>query len=124
MKYDKMLKKAEELYNYLKNKHLGIENGIKKKELSIVVGIDERELRRLTAYINKSNKFEKLISTRGYCYMCRNAEECLSSIINTYKVAVSQFKKAKSMEKKLGLNGQYKIRLGEDYKEFVETFTE
>lgn len=112
------------LYDYLKNNHLGRENGIKKPALAQVLGISERELRKLTKAINESNELEKLVSTTHSCYMCATKEECEKSIRNTYRVAVALFKKAKSMEKKVGLNGQIKLKLGKYYKDVVETFSE
>lgn len=112
------------LYDYLKNNHLGENNGIKKPDLAKVLGISERELRKLTKAINESTELEKLVSTTHCCYMCATKEECEKSIRNTYRVAVALFKKAKSMEKKVGLNGQIKLKLGKYYKDVVETFSE
>lgn len=112
------------LYDYLKKNHLGQENGIKRSELALTLGITERELRRMTKEINESSELEKLISTTHCCYMCESERECEKSIRNTYRVAVALFKKAKKMEKKVGLNGQLKIKLGQYYKDFVETFSE
>jgi hypothetical protein len=111
------------LYDYLKQNHLGIENGIKKPELAQAFGVNERELRKLTKAINESTELEKLISTTYRCYMCNTKEECEKSIRNTYRVAIALFKKAKMMEKKVGLNGQIKIKLGKHYKDVVETFS-
>ena len=110
------------LYDYLKNNHLGRENGIKKPALAQVLGISERELRKLTKAINESNELEKLVSTTHSCYMCATKEECEKSIRNTYRVAVALFKKAKSMEKKVGLNGQIKISVGDEFGDIVNTF--
>ena len=112
------------LYDYLKNNHFGKENGINKPELAQKLGISERELRKLTKTINESTELEKLISTTHCCYMCETKEECEKSIRNTYRVAVTLFKKAKAMEKKVGLNGQIKLKLGKYYKDVVETFTD
>lgn len=111
------------LYDYLKNNHMGIANGIKRPLLAEKFGITERELRRLTREINESGELEKIVSTTHCCYMCETQAECEKSIRNTYRVAVALFKKAKRMEKKVGLNGQLKIKLGAYYKDFVETFT-
>ena len=41
-----------------------------------------------------------------------------------HRIAISLFKKAKKMEKKVGLNGQLKLKLGEEFKDFIETFEE
>lgn len=111
------------LYDYLKANHLGKANGTKKPELAKILGIKPRELRKLTAEINASTELEKLVSTSHCCYMCETKEECEKSIRTTYKVAVALFKKAKQMEKKVGLNGQLKIKLGKYYKDVVETFS-
>lgn len=111
------------LYDYLKNNHLGRENGIKKPELAQRLGINERELRKLTKEINTSTELEKLISTTHCCYMCKTKEECEKSIRNTFKTAIALIKKGNTMARKVGLNGQIKMPLGKHYKEFVETFS-
>lgn len=111
------------LYDYLKENHLGAKNGIVRKDLVEILNIPTRRLRELTAEINSSDSLEKIVSTKGSCYLCDTKEECEATIRNTYNVAISLFKKAKKMEKKVGLNGQMKIRLGKYYKEFVETFS-
>lgn len=111
------------LYDYLKNNHLGRENGIKKSELAQKLGISERELRRLTKEINTSTELEKLVSTTHCCYMCKTKEECEKSIRNTFRTAIALIKKGNTMAKKVGLNGQIKMPLGQYYKEFVETFS-
>lgn len=112
------------VYDYLKNHHLGCKNGILKRELAEELGITERRLRKLTSEINGSHELVKLVSTTGSCYMCETKEECTKSIRNTYNVAIALFKKAKQMEKKVGLNGQIKLKLGKYYKDVIETFDE
>lgn len=112
------------LYDYLKNNHLGRENGIKKPELAQRLGISERELRKLTKEINTSAELEKLVSTTHCCYMCNTREECEKAIRNTFKTAIALIMKGNIMAKKVGLNGQIKMPLGHYYKEFVETFSE
>ena len=110
------------LYDYLKNNHLGRENGIKKPELAQKLGINERELRKLTKEINTSPELEKLVSTTHCCYMCKTKEECEQSIRNTYRTAITLLKKGKAMERKIGLNGQIKMPLGNEFYEIVNTF--
>ena len=110
------------LYDYLKNNHLGRENGIKKPELAQKLGISERELRKLTKEINTSTELEKLVSTTHCCYMCKTKEECEQSIRNTYRTAITLLKKGKAMERKIGLNGQIKMPLGNEFYEIVNTF--
>ena len=110
------------LYDYLKNNHHGRENGIKKPELAQRLGINERELRKLTKEINTSTELEKLVSTTHCCYMCKTKEECEQSIRNTYRTAITLLKKGKAMERKIGLNGQIKMPLGNEFYEIVNTF--
>lgn len=115
--------KVYRLYDWLKNNHYGEQNAILRADAAKAFGVSEREFRRLTREINESTELEKLVSTRRSCYMCATKEECEKSIRATYNTAVSLLKKAKHMEKKMGLNGQMKIKLGEYYKDVVETFT-
>lgn len=112
------------VYDYVKNKHLGQKNGILKSYLANNLHITERALRKITSEINTSDELPRIISTTGSCYMCDTKEECEKSIRNTYNVAIALFKKAKKMEKKVGLNGQIKLKLGPYYKEVIETFSE
>ena len=112
------------LYDYLKDNHLGRENGIKKPELAKKFDITERELRKLTKEINTSPVLEKLVSTTHCCYMCNTKEECEQSIRNTYRTAITLLKKGKVMERKVGLNGQVKISLAENYFDIINTFEE
>ena len=110
------------LYDYLKNNHLGRENGIKKPELAQKLGISERELRKLTKEINTNTELEKLVSTTHCCYMCKTKEECEKSIRNTFRTAIALIKKGNTMAKKVGLNGQIKMPLGNEFYEIVNTF--
>ena len=110
------------LYDYLKNNHLGRENGIKKPELAQKLGINERELRKLTKEINTSTELEKLVSTTHCCYMCKTKEECEKSIRNTFRTAIALIKKGNTMARKVGFNGQIKMPLGNEFYEIVNTF--
>ena len=112
------------VYEILKTNHYGRDNGIRRPILAERLGISERELRKITREINTSNELEKLVSTTHSCYICATKEECEKAIRNTYNVAIAQFKKAKQMEKKVGLNGQLKLKVGKYYKDFVETFSQ
>lgn len=114
---------AKNLYEYLKKYHFGKEKGIKKTDLAEKIGITDRELRKLTREINTSPEFQKLISTSHSCYVCKTKKECEKAIRTTYRVAISHFKKAKQMERKVGLNGQLKIKFGPELSDFVNTFT-
>lgn len=112
------------VYDYLKEHHLGAENGILRRDLAQALNLSERKLRAVTAEINSSTVLEKLVSVSRSCYMCKTEEECAWAVHGTYAQAITLIKKAQTMEKKFGRNGQYKIKLGEYCSDFVETFTE
>ena len=119
---DKEPSNAERLYNYLQTHCYGKRNGVVRPSLALTLGISERELRKLTKEINESPEYEKLISTTHSCYMCETKAECEKSIRNTWRVALALIKKAKQMERKVGLNGQIKINVGDMYNDIVKTF--
>ena len=57
--------------------------------------------------------------------MCKTEQECAWAVHTTYAQAVTLIKKAKTMETKVALNGQYKLPKLQPYaKECVETFVE
>lgn len=114
---------AHKLVATLGRLHRGAENGIKRDVLAWQLGVHERSVRKAIKKINESPDIEALVSTSHSIYMCDTKDECEQAINNTYRMAISLFKKAKAMEKKMKLNGQIKIKLGDDYDEFVQTFS-
>ena len=110
------------VYEYLKENHLGKENGIKREDLALKLNIPMRALRKITSEINSSGELEKLISTTNCCYMCKTESECESATKSTFRQAFSLLKKAYKMEKKISNHDQAKIKLGKYYSEFVETY--
>ena len=110
------------VYEYLKENHLGKENGIKREDLALKLNIPMRALRKITSEINSSSELEKLISTTNCCYMCKTESECESATKSTFRQAFSLLKKAYKMEKKISNHDQAKIKLGKYYSEFVETY--
>ena len=110
------------LYGELKANHRGKENKIYKTDLAKKLGISERYLRSLTERINDSHQLEGIVSTVGACYLCNTKEECERTIRNTYNVALALFRKAKNMERKVGLNNQIRIKLGDELTDIVSTF--
>ena len=108
-----------ELAEYLQQNHLGKENGISRSALAKKLGIGEIRLKALRRAINESTEIDKLVSTSVSCYMCDTEAECVEAIRNTYKMAVALIKKARAMEKKMGLQGQVSID-----KDVVEVFKE
>ena len=99
----------KKLFEYLTKNHLGANNGITKGELASDLGIDKRVLRRLTQAVNEDMGIDKIISVSEKCYVCETKDEAEEAIGATYKQAFTLLKKARRMEKKLGLNGQIKI---------------
>ncbi|MBO7526301.1 MAG: hypothetical protein J6T74_00210 [Clostridia bacterium] len=87
------------VYEYLKENHLGKENGIKREDLALKLNIPMRALRKITSEINSSSELEKLISTTNCCYMCKTESECESATQSTFRQAFSLLKKAYKMEK-------------------------
>jgi len=111
------------IYDYLIENHLGAEKSCTREELATELNINKRQLRRITSEINKSTDFEKLISTKNKTYICNTKDECIGAISNTFKLAITQFKKARAMQKKLGLQGQIKIQLNQDeMQEIIEVY--
>ena len=110
------------VYEYLKENHLGKENGIKREDLALKLNIPMRALRKITSEINSSSELEKLISTTNCCYMCKTESECESATQSTFRQAFSLLKKAYKMEKKISNHDQAKIKLGKYYREVVETY--
>ena len=115
---------ADAVYYFLIANCRGEGNGIPRPKVAEHFNITPRDLRRITKEINTSPKYEKLVSTTHSCYICDTERECEKTLRNTYRVAVALFKKAKQMERKVGLNGQFRIKLGDDFKDIVETFEE
>jgi len=117
-----MNKQVNDLLEYLKKHHYSKENGISRELLSQKLGVNGGTLKDLRRQINESTEIEKLVSTSRSCYLCKTDAECLEAIRATIMPAVAMIKKARIMAKKMGLNGQVKIPLGDDYKEVVEVF--
>lgn len=97
---------AQQLYKYLKSNHKGIENGINRSILANKLGMSERDLRALTREINEDINIDGVVSTAGKIYLCDSKEEIVKNLHTTWKTAISLIRKARTMEKKLGLERQ------------------
>lgn len=104
---------------HLREHCVGKENGCRRTTLANLLGVHERTVRYATKRANEDLGLEMLISTSHSVYVCNTKEECEQAIRNTYRLAISLLKKAKAMEKKVGLNGQIKINLDDD---IIRTF--
>ena len=110
------------LYEYLKENHYGKENGISRKDLAKIFNVELSTQKKILAEINQSDIFDKLVSTSGSIYICRTKEECETAYYNEIKSGLARLLKGKKMAQKVMKNGQGKIRLGDYYKEIIETF--
>ena len=108
------------VYDYLRDNHVGQANAIKGADLAARFGTDRRSLRNIIREIRNSDTLEKLVAgdESGY-YVCANAEEYEKANNRLYSAAFSLLRTARANEKKAGMDGQFKIRLG---KYFSETF--
>ena len=109
-------------YDFLKNNCYGKENGINRNLLAGFFKVDLATQKRILAEINQSDVFDKLVSTSGSIYICRTKEECEQAYHNEIKSGLARLLKGKKMAQKVMKNGQGKIKLGDYYKEIVETF--
>ena len=112
----------EKFANYMQEKHLGKENGVTEQELAIRFGVTKRTVRSWMSGVNNDPTIPRLVSTSDACYMCANTKEGVEAVASSYRFIASVIKKTRVMQKKMGLDGQVKINLGDDYKEVVEVF--
>lgn len=112
-----------EIYDEMKN-YVGKKNAISAKELSEKFCLSQRGLREVIHTIRDSNELEKVIGScnAGY-YICTD-EDCEKAIERIFRQAISTFKVGPSMKKKIALNGQGKLKLGDYYKSFVQSLGE
>lgn len=109
-------------YNYLKKNCLGRQNGISRSRLCEMFGVSLDIQKQVLREINSSLDFDKMVSTSGSIYICNTEEECRVAIHNEIQSGLARLNKGKIMAKKLGRNGQAKLKLGEYYKQFIEVF--
>lgn len=105
----------EKVYNFLKENYYGKENG----DYAVIVSdnyfdtfenseLNARQFRRICKAINQ-NPDLGFISTSGSIYACKTQEEVEKAIKNTWRTAITYIKKAQSMSKKFGQQGQYEF---------------
>ncbi len=111
------------IYDELKN-HIGKENAISGASLSAMFDISERTLRTYIHEIRESKDLSKVILTCNKGYYIPTAEEGTKDVGRLFNQAISTLRVARATMDKAGLQGQYKIKFGEYYKEFVEAFGE
>jgi len=111
------------IYKELKN-HIGKENAISGADLSAMFGISKRQLRVYIHEIRNSTELEKVIGScnRGY-YICRE-EDFDEADKRLERQALSTLKVVWANRKKRSKDGQYKLPLGDYYKEIFQAFGE
>ncbi len=111
------------IYKELKN-HIGKENAISGADLSALFGISRRQLRVYIHEIRNSTELEKVIGScnRGY-YICRE-EDFDEADKRLERQALSTLKVVWANRKKKSKDGQYKLPLGDYYKEIFQAFGE
>lgn len=105
----------EEVYVDLELNHCGKENAVKRSEYAAQRGLTEREMRLITHEINDSRKYRGIVSTTSALYICNDKAECLKTMANSYKHAFTLLHKARVIENKIHLNGQFELT-DDDYK--------
>lgn len=112
-----------QVYSELK-RHVGRDRAISAKELSAKFYMSERALREVIHTIRESGELEKAIGCSSAGYFVCTEEDCEKAIKRLYRQAFSTLKVARALEKKVGMNGQGKLKLGEYYAEFVKSLGE
>lgn len=111
------------VYEILKQ-YCGKDNPISGANLAAIFGISKRQLRKYIHEIRNSTELEKVIgsSNRGY-YICRE-EDFDEADKRLERQALSTLKVVWANRKKRSKDGQYKLPLGDYYKEIFQAFGE
>lgn len=99
-------REVEAVFNRLKTNFYGIENGKPQAEVAEELGLSSRDFRKVCAEINACPEYNGIVSTSGLTYLCKTKEEATHSLRTSYSAAFSILRKARQMEKKIGLNNQ------------------
>lgn len=101
----------ERLYEYLATNAYGKENGKSLKEIAqeFLSNGNKRTMRKLLSALNSATDMNGIVSTSGKIYLCATKDECEKAIKTTYRLAISCIKKARKMERKLGLQNQIEL---------------
>lgn len=109
-------------YDELRKNHFGKDNAISRTELAKKMGVDLRRQKQILREINENPEFHKLVSTSKAIYLCKYKSEVLETLSNTWNTAITLINKAKAMTRKMERQGQYQIKFGNYYKDFVTVF--
>lgn len=111
------------IYEELK-KHVDSENGISADKLAERFHIDKRLLRHKISEIRNSPDFELCVvsSNSGY-FVCSTKDSFKRHHRRLYSMAFSLLREAREQDRKMGLNGQYKISL-DSFDDFFKAFAQ
>lgn len=116
-----------QVYNYLKNNNIGIDNAISNEKLATEFFTKKREIRRIVNEINNTNSLDDLnaiVCSGNKGYWIATEQDYKIYLDRHWKAIKTSLKRLNSISKKISLDNQYKMKLGEYYSEFVETFKE
>lgn len=111
------------IYDEMKN-HIGKENAISGAKLSAKFDISERKLRDYIRIIRQSGELSKVILTCNKGYYIPTKQDGMRDNNRLYSQAFSLLRAAREQDKKAGLDGQFKIKMGEFYKDYVQAYGE
>ena len=113
---------AYKVYDFLKG-FVGEQNAISARDLAAQFALEERQLRDVINAIRNSSELERTIgsSARGY-FICKDKEEFERANNILYATAFNLLRTARANERKAGLDGQMKLKLGKFYKEEYEAY--
>lgn len=111
-------------YDELRKNHFGKDNAISRTELAKKMGVDLRRQKQILREINENPEFHKLVSTSKCIYLCKYKTEVMETLNHTWNTAITLINKAKAMTRKMERQGQYQIKFGNYYKDFITVFEE
>lgn len=109
------------IYDEMKN-HIGKENAISGAKLSGMFGISDRTLREHIRKIRECGELSKVILTCNKGYYIPTQEDGMRDNNRLYNQAFSLLRSAREQDKKAGREGQFKIKMGEFYQDYVQAF--
>jgi predicted DNA-binding transcriptional regulator len=107
------------VYEFLKE-HVGEKNSASAEAISFFFDISEREVRRIVQEIRRSGTLEKIIGSSNTGYFICTADGVEKANRRLFSQAFSLLKTARENERKAGLDGQMKLKLGAAYKDVFE----
>lgn len=111
------------VYDVLKTR-VGSENAISAEDLAAMFDTTKRGIRKIIHTIRKSGELEKAIGSNNNGYFVCTKEDAEKAIQRLLNQAFNTLKVARALEKKVGLNGQIKLKLGEYFNDTYQSLGE